>query len=81
MIKDRFQQVQTKKVIVLSKDELSGKTMTEFVVLRAKSYTDLMEDGSKLKKSNGTKTCVMEQETMFKNYKDSLLNNEIILKI
>ena len=81
MIKDRFHQVQIKKVIGLSKDELSGKTMTEFVVLRAKTYTYLMKDGSKHKKSNGTKMCVMERETMFKNYKDSLFSNEIILKI
>ena len=32
------------------------------------------------KKGKGTKKCVIERELMFKNYKDSLYNDEIILK-
>ena len=62
------------------KDESGGKIITEFVALRAKTYAYLMEDGSEHKKCNGTERRVMEQEIMFKNYKDFLLNNEIILK-
>ena len=32
------------------------------------------------KKAKGTKKCVIKRELMFTNYKDSLFNNEIILK-
>ena len=54
--------------------------MTEFAALRAKAYTYLMEDGSEHKKAKGTKKCVIKRELMFENYKDSLFNDEIILK-
>ena len=67
-----------KKIIVLFKDELGGKIITEFVVLRAKAYAYLMEDGSEHKKTKGTKKCVIKRELMFD--KDFLLNNEVILK-
>ena len=70
-----------KKVIGLFKDELGGKIMTEFVALRAKAYAYLMEDGSEHKKAKGTKKCVIKRELMFENYKDSLFNDEIILKL
>ena len=46
-----------KKVIGLFKDELGGKIMKEFCVLRPKKYAYLMEDDSENKKANGTK-CV-----------------------
>ena len=39
--KRSFQQVRTKKLIVLFKDELGGRIMKEFVVLRAKTYSYL----------------------------------------
>ena len=79
IIKDRFQQVKIKKIIGLFKDELGGKIMTKFVALRAKTYLYLMEDGKEHKKSKGTKRCVIELETIFQNYEDSLFNDEIIL--
>ena len=50
-----------KKVIGLMKDELSGKIMTEFVRLRAKPYSYLIEDGSEDNKAKGTKTCVIKE--------------------
>ena len=40
-----------KKVIGLMKDELAGKIMTEFVALRLKTYSYLMDDGNS---DNGT---------------------------
>ena len=62
------------------KDEIKGKTMTEFIALRAKTYVYLLDDDSEHKKAKGTKKCIIERELTFKNYKDSLLNNEIVIK-
>ena len=45
-----------KKVIGLMKDELGGKVVTEFVALRPKTYSYLMDDGWSDKKAKGTKT-------------------------
>ena len=39
----------------LLKDELGGKIMTEFVGLRAKNSSYLIDDGSNDKKAKGTK--------------------------
>ena len=50
-----------KKVIVLMKDELGGKIMTEFVALRAKTYSDLTDDDTQVKKAKGTKKCVIKK--------------------
>ena len=69
-----------KKVIGLMKDELGGKIMTEFVALRAKTYSYLMDDNIEVKKAKGTKKCVMERILKFSDYKNCLLDNEIILK-
>ena len=69
-----------KKVIELMKDELGGKIMTEFVTLRPKTYAYLMDDDSEVKKANGTKKCVIKSVLKFNDYKDCLLNNEIVLK-
>ena len=69
-----------KKVIGLMKDELGEKVMTEFVALRSKTYSYLMEDGRSDKKAKGTKKCVIKPILKFNYYKDCLLNNDIILK-
>ena len=45
------------KVIGLMKDELGGKIMTEFVTLRPKTYSYLMDDGNGDKKAKGKKMC------------------------
>ena len=45
------------KVIGLMKDKLGGK-MTKCVGLIAKTYSYLIDDGSKNKKAKGTKNCV-----------------------
>ena len=68
-----------KIVIGLFKDEFGGKIMIEFCALRAKAYTYRMEDDSGHKKAKGTKKCIIKRELAFKNYKDSLLNNEIVV--
>ena len=69
-----------KKVIGLFKDELEGRIMKEFCALRAKTYSYLMDDNSEVKKSKGTKKCVIKRKTMFENYTDCLFNDKIILK-
>ena len=81
--------VKIKKYLVFFKDKLGGKIMTEFVALRVKISAYLTSDYNNddydkneiiNKKAKGTKKCVIKRELMFKNYKHSLLNNEIILK-
>ena len=62
------------------KDELGGMIMTEFVALRPKTYSYLMDDGGSDKKARGTKKCVIKQRLKFNDYKDCLLNSDIILK-
>ena len=71
---------ENKKVIGLMKDELRGKILTEFVALRPKTYLYLMDDGRSDKKAKGTKKCVIKRRLKFNDYKDCLLNNDIILK-
>ena len=68
------------KINGLFKDKLGGKIMKEFVGLRQKTRTCLMDADSEHKKGKGTKKCVIKRGLMFKNYADCLLNNKIILK-
>ena len=63
------------------KDELGGRIMKEFCTLIAKTYSYLMDDDSKVKKSKGTKKCIIKRELRSKNYKDCLLNDKVILKL
>ena len=69
-----------KAVIGKFKDELAGKIITEFIALRAKTYACLLDNDSEHKKDKDTKICIIKRELTFKNYKDSLLNNEIVIK-
>ena len=69
-----------KKVIGLMKDELGGKIVAEFAAVRPKTYSYLMDDGGSDKKDKGTKKCVIKRKLTFNDYKDCLLNNEIVLK-
>ena len=75
-----FPEGKNKKVIGLMKDELRGTIMTEFVALRPKTYSYLMDDGESDKNAKGTKKRVIRRRLKFNDYKDCLLNNEIILK-
>ena len=68
-----------KKKIVFFKDELRGKIVKEFFVLRAKTYAYLMDDDSEKENAKGTKKCVIKRMLKFNDYKHCLLNN-IILK-
>ena len=62
------------------KDELGGKIMTEFVALIPKIYSYLTDDCKEDKKAKGTKKCIIKRRLKFNDYKDCLLNNEIMLK-
>ena len=50
-----------KKVIGLIKDELGGNIMTKLVGLRAKTYSYLIDGGSKDKTARGTKKSVIKK--------------------
>ena len=69
-----------KKVIGVMKDEVGGKIITEFVTLRPKTYSFLTDDGKEDKKAKRTKKCVIKMMIKFNDYKNCLLNDEVILK-
>ena len=63
--------------------------MTEFCTLRGKAYSFLIDGFSDndyeknkiaYKNAKGTKKCIVKRELMFKNYKDSLFNDEVIIR-
>ena len=69
-----------KKVIGLMKDELVGWVITEFVALRPKTYSYLTDDCKEGKKAKGTKKYAIKRMIKFNDYKNCLLNNEVVLK-
>ena len=69
-----------KKVIGLTKDELGGEIITEFVTLRPKTYSYLTDDSNEDKKAKGTKKCIIKKMIKFDDYKKCLLNDKVILK-
>ena len=69
-----------KKVIGLMKDELGEKIITEFVTLRPKTYSYLINNCKEDKKAKGTKKCVIKRMIKFNDYKNYLLKDEVILK-
>ena len=69
-----------KKVIGLMKDELGGKIITEFVTLRPKTYSYLMDGCKEDKKTKGTKKCVIKRMIKFNDYKNCLLKDKVLLK-
>ena len=71
----------TKKVIGLMKDGLGGKIMREFVGLRSKTYSYLIDDGSENKKAKGIKKCVIKRKLKFENYKKCLEATQLENKI
>ena len=69
-----------KKVIGLMNDEFGGKIMTELVALGLKTYSYLTDDCEEDKEAKGTKKCVIKRRLKFNDYKDCLLNNQVVLK-
>ena len=70
-----------KKVIGLMKDELGGAIMTKFNGVRAKTYSNSIDEGNEYKKTKDTKKCIVKWKLKFANYKHGLkaaqLDNEI----
>ena len=62
------------------KNELGRKIITEFVTLRSKTYSYLINDCKEDKKAKGTKKCVIKRMIKFNDYKNCLLKDEVILK-
>ena len=65
---DHYQKEKNKKVTGLMKDELGGKIMTEFVALRPKTYSYLMDDANTEKKVKGTKKSVIKRIPKINDY-------------
>ena len=55
--------------------------MKEFVSIRAKTYSCLMDDDREVKKGKGTKKCVIKTMLRHLHYKNDLLNNEVIKEL
>ena len=79
---------QNKKVIGKMKDELDGFTMVEFIGLRAKCYSFLIDatqqaafnrKGKRTKKNKGIKECVVQNDIQHSHYMGCLFNNERLL--
>ena len=54
--------------------------MAEFCALKAKTYAYKLDDDTEHKKAKGTKKYIVKRELMFKNYKDSSFNDEVIIR-
>ena len=69
------------EILRLMKDELDRKIMMKFVWLIAKSYSYLIDDGSKDKKAKGTKMGVIKKKLEFENYQKCLEATQLENKI
>ena len=61
--------------IGLTKDELGGKILTEFVALRPKLYSYKKLDGVEDKKCKGIKKCVVKKTLTFEDYNTCLFSD------
>ena len=69
-----------KKVLGMFKDEVKGKNIKEFVGLRAKLYSFIIEDGEENKKCKGVKKQVVKESITHEDYKTCLLTGKEILR-
>jgi hypothetical protein len=63
---------ENKKIVGFFKDEAAGRQITEFVGLRAKSYSYMLDGGEECKKSKGVKRSVIKNATRHEEYKRCL---------
>ena len=57
------------------------KWLTEFVGLRRKTYSYLIDNDNSVKKAKGIEKCVIKWRLKFNNYKNCSLGNETILTL
>ena len=69
-----------KKVLGMFKDEAAGKIIKEFVGLRAKLYSFIMDDGGEIKKCKGIKKQVVESSIRHEHYKTCLTTGKELLR-
>ena len=70
-----------KNIVGIMKDQLGRTVMTKFVVLRAKTYSYLIDGHSEDKKLKVTKMCVIKRKHKFENYKNCLEATQLENKI
>ena len=63
------------------KDELKRKIMKQFVELRAKTYSYLIDDSIEDEKAKGPKKCVIKKHFKFKDHKNCLTATQLKNKI
>ena len=59
------------------KDELNGKNIIDFVALKPKTYSCLIDASEENKKAKQIKKCVMKQKLKFKSYESFLQSNQL----
>ena len=69
-----------KKVLGMMKDEAAGKIIKEFVGLRSKLYSFIMDDGGETKKCKGIKRQVVESSIRHEHYKTCLKTGKELLR-
>ena len=69
-----------KKVLGMMKDEAAGKIIKEFVGLRSKLYSFVMDDGGETKKCKGIKKQVVERSIRHEHYKTCLTTGKELLR-
>ena len=69
-----------KKVLGMMKDEAAGKIIKEFVGLRSKLYSFVMDDGGETKKCKGIKRQVVESSIRHEHYKTCLTTGKELLR-
>ena len=71
---------ENKKVLGMMKDEVAGKIIKEFVGLRSKLYSFVMDDGGETKKCKGIKKQVVERSIRHEHYKTCLTTGKKLLR-
>ena len=71
---------ENKKVLGMMKDEVAGKIIKEFVKLRSKLYSFVMDDGGETKKCKGIKKQVVESSIRHEHYKTCLTTGKELLR-
>ena len=63
------------------KNEFYGRIMSKFVGLRAKSYSQLIDDASEDKKQRAQKSVLQKENLNFKVIKNCLEATQLVIKI